>query len=159
MTGKEEDKNLNRVKYENSDINDTYSNVSWLMYYVVDLDGDGINELMVITSSPEMIEGNTIYFHVIEGVVYAYQSCYRAATSVHLDGSLRGSSGASDGQLYKVKFDKNQMKDKEIIAESRFLITSGDVEYTFKGEIFSEEEFFEFIKEYNKNELQPKLMK
>ncbi len=159
MTGKEEDKNLNRVKYENSDINDTYSNVSWLMYYVVDLDGDGINELMVITSSPEMIEGNTIYFHVIEGVVYAYQSCYRAATSVHLDGSLWGSSGASDGQLYKVKFDKNQMKDKEIIAESRFLITSGDVEYTFKGEIFSEEEFFEFIKEYNKNELQPKLMK
>ena len=100
---------------------DTSSN-----FYVVDMDGDGINEVAV-TYSP----GYVMIFHEENGNIYGYRHTTRQFNPIYSDGTFGGSGSAFENVFYgNVKFSENKWEYSAILS---FLTDEGQTKY-YKGE-------------------------
>lgn len=123
--------------------------VYWEEYLVLDLDGDGQKELLVRVKNKDFSELSTRIFDVEQDTVYCYSYVFRATIQVYADGAIRGSSGASDWQMYSLKF-KNGKAKETIIAEMESRIDAASKYNCFIGtQKVSSDELFAFMEKYN----------
>ena len=109
----------------------------WGHYIVLDFDGDGEKELAV--TMREDHSGCFIeVFDVQENQVYAYENSFRGFIEVYTDGTLAGTSGASDNDYYKLKFNGNVMTQENFVGQN------GDTWYLMEKEI-TEEEYTDYL--------------
>ncbi|MDF2611445.1 MAG: putative secreted protein [Lachnospiraceae bacterium] len=114
-------------------------------YAVVDLDQDGIPEVVVNLSSGSDGWFKVLRFH--EGTVYGYSFVFRGFQLPKTDGTYMGSSGAADNTIMRLSFD-----GINVIENCLGSTTSSEEEviYSIGGEQVPEEEYNSFmIKYYN----------
>lgn len=117
----------------------------WLEYIVFDFDHDDEKELAVVLKSPS-IAATVEIFDLQEETVYAYSVVYRGFLSPQTDGSVIGSSGASQNIQYYFEFNKNHVKNK--------IIDQQDVsEYQICTEKVSEEEYYQYVSDRYQNSI------
>ena len=115
----------------------------WLEYIVFDFDHDDEKELAVVLKSPS-IAATVEIFDLQEEIVYAYPVVYRGFLRPQTDGSVTGSSGASQNIQYYFEFNKNHVKNK--------IIDQQDVsEYQICTEEVSEEEYYQYVSDRYQN--------
>ena len=76
-------------------------------YTIVDLDKDGINEL-VLYASPDF--GLYLVFHEYNGEIYSFEFSERAMIDLKQNGSFIQSSGATKNSYATLKFNKDKYK-------------------------------------------------
>lgn len=76
-------------------------------YAFVDMDNDGIEELVILTTSDY---GAYIVLHYENEVVYGYKIGIRSLESLKKDGTFIASSGATSNEYQTMSFDKNKYK-------------------------------------------------
>ena len=126
----------------------------WGSYIVYDLDEDGEKELAVEIDSYSTATFIEV-FDKQEDNVYAYAFPYRGFKTIYADGGIEGSSGADVNCYRKIKFNKNKYEET-IIAESTVEENEEGVymsEWYIGGKKVSEEEFYEFMGNYNSEEI------
>lgn len=111
-------------------------------FIIVDLDGDGNNEIVLYT----MLEQAEVLDYQ-DGVVYGYQFVYRGLKNILTNGVFNGSSGASDGGWYRItEFDKGSYKQEALA------IMKNDY-YEVEGEQVSQEVFSEYSNQFIEGEM------
>lgn len=76
-------------------------------YAYVDMDSDGILELVILTTSDY---GAYVVLHYENGVIYGYKIGIRSLESLKKDGTFISSSGATSNEYSTMSFDKNKYK-------------------------------------------------
>lgn len=105
-------------------------------YATVDMDSDGIEELIILTTSEY---GSYVVLHYENGIIYGYKIGIRSLESLKKDGTFIGSSGATSNEYLTMSFDKNKYKTTAFAIYD----TVNNV-YEVEGKKVSEE----FAKEY-----------
>ena len=113
-------------------------------YAFVDLDKDGIEELVIYTTSDY---GAYIILHYEDSKVYGYMIGVRSLENLKTDGSFMGSSGANSNEYLRMTFNKNSYA---IITEAVY-DTTNQV-YKVGNNNVSEKEIKEYAEEWNKKE-------
>lgn len=78
-------------------------------YAFVDLDGDGVQELVIYTTSDY---GAYVILHYENSKVYGYMIEVRSLENLKADGSFMGSSGANSNEYLRMTFNKNSYSTK-----------------------------------------------
>lgn len=112
-------------------------------YRVVDLDGDGYNEVIV-----EVVPDEVIIFHYENDKVYGYVDNWRCLAKITTSGIVRGSSGASYCYDYRIQFEG------ETYTEKMLSLMDGD-KYYINGELVVEDKYWEYVNELNNQEEVP----
>lgn len=124
-----------------------------VQFYVVDLDKDGVDEV-IITYSPD----KALILHEKEGKVYGYEDCARAYATLHTDGtsSYSGKFAGDDANflLGKVSFENNEYTHKSIMT---VIEEFSGIRYIKDGNGISgieitKEEYEEIMSQYSKKE-------
>lgn len=118
-------------------------NFKWLKWATIDLDRDGINEVIYLVSPGG--DGLYIIFHEIDGEVYGYSVPYRDIDRIYEDGTIMGAGGASSWWYEKIK----SFKEEEILSE-RFA-WAYDNQYIIDGKEVDEDEFRGFMSKLDEN--------
>lgn len=116
--------------------------VYWDKYTVLDLDGDGKDEL-IYELSPGMSAMFLIFHEEEEGVV-AYPRDYRAMLKLTADGRISGSSGADDTDIYRIiGFDGDGIVEEEILCcvDEKYFLEGKEIEVAKAEQYYNE--FFE----------------
>lgn len=79
-------------------------------FCVMDLDADGLPELILELVDAEGYPEFYEIFHYAEGTVQGFCLGLRAMEAVTLEGDLLGSDGAMDNSWYRIQFNKNQLE-------------------------------------------------
>lgn len=113
-------------------------------FAIVDMDGDGENEIVLCISTGSIDEGFEV-LHYQDGEVYGYHFWYRALEDLAEDGTFIGSGGTSDTSIKKIKFlEKGYAIDTLYESSSHYNVDGvNEIQYYANGEICSEEEFNE----------------
>jgi hypothetical protein len=128
-------------EYDNDrDIIDRY--YIFTRFCVVDMDGDGINEVLLESSM-----SNRLLFHYEDGIVYEYSFCFRGMKRIKTDASFEGSGSAGYIVIGRISFHKDRCHYTEICLydgeSNRFRIYGKDV---------TEEEVREYLKRRDNKE-------
>ncbi len=111
-------------------------------FTIVDMDGDGENEIVLSISTGSVDEGFEV-LHYQDGIVYGYHFWYRALEDLKEDGTFTGSGGASSSSINRIVFlEKGYAVDTLYESRSQYG-TDGvnEIQYYKNGEVCSEEEF------------------
>lgn len=73
-------------------------------YAFVDLDKDGVDELVIYTTSDY---GAYVILHIEDNNVYGYKINVRALENLKVDGSFMGSNSANSSEYLRISFNKN----------------------------------------------------
>lgn len=115
-------------------------------YAVVDLDGDGSEELLVEYDTA----GDTAVLRLSGGEYVAYYLSFRSRTGMKEDGTMSWSSGASNSGVQRLMFTDNGMEGIDILEHN-----TDDYIFTINGEKVSMEECNEaFQKQYAKKDVE-----
>lgn len=115
-------------------------------FAIVDLDGDGMNEVVLWVQYGGYDEG----FEVLryrEGEVYGYHFWYREFMGLKADGTFEGSGGAADTAIMNMKFTEDGYVIDTLYQSHG--IDAHIIQYYANGELISEEEFDEAVKRQN----------
>ena len=85
--------NLSKSELKDGSLDDNEYTVYWKEYTVIDLDDDGVNELVYLVDPGS--GGYIIFFHVIDGEVYGYSEFLRDMEVLYKDRVIMGESGAA----------------------------------------------------------------
>lgn len=113
-------------------------------YAFVDFDNDGIEELVIYTTSNY---GVYVILHYEEGKVYGYMIEMSSLENLKADGSFTGSNGANSTCYLRMIFDKNNYS---INAEATY-DTINKI-YRINNKEVSLEEITEYIEKWNQKE-------
>ena len=72
-------------------------------FTIVDMDGDGENEIVLSISTGSIDEGFEV-LHYQDGIVYGYHFWYRALEDLKEDGKFIGKGGDFDASKQRFKF-------------------------------------------------------
>ena len=111
-------------------------------FTIVDMDGDGENEIVLSISTGSIDEGFEV-LHYQDGIVYGYHFWYRALEDLKEDGTFIGSGGASSSSINRIVFlEKGYAVDTLYESSSRYGVDGvNEVQYYENGTVCSEEEF------------------
>ncbi len=84
-------------------------NHSYNRFCVIDLDGDGNKELLLESST-----SNILVFHYENDIVYGFVFPYRGMLNIKLDGTFESSGGASFASTRKINFLKEKIYSNEL---------------------------------------------
>ena len=112
-------------------------------YRVVDIDGDGYNEVIL-----DVVPEEVIIFHYENDKVYGYVENWRSIVNITTSGIVRGSSGASYCYDYRIQFNG------ESYTEKLLSLMDGD-KYYLDGKLVAEDKYWEYINELNNQEKVP----
>jgi uncharacterized protein YecT (DUF1311 family) len=122
-------------------------------FSVLDMDGDKIPEVVL-----ELSDGNNnpVFFeilHYMKGEVYGYNIVYRGLEQLKADGTAWGSSGASDNECRKLRFDSNAYQT-DILGYSKSSQNNDGttISYFIDNKPVTKEAFDLFSKEQNAKE-------
>lgn len=113
-------------------------------YAFVDFDNDGIEELVIYTTSNY---GACVILHYEEGKVYGYMIETNSLENLKADGSFTGSNGENSTYYLRMIFDKNNYS---INAEATY--DKVNKIYRIDNEEVSLEEITEYIEKWNQKE-------
>ena len=119
-------------------------------YTIIDLDGDGKNEIVLRVESKEHGRADYLILSDVNGNAYGYVMVYRGLNPLYADGRAWGSSGASWNDLYRFTAFTVNGFEQELLAYEHD--PSSEIEYNIAGTNVSKEQFYAFCKEI---ELQP----
>lgn len=113
-------------------------------YAYVDLDNDGIEELVVLTTSDY---GAYIILKYQDNNIYGHMIGIRSFEKLKVDGSFIGSSGANNNEYLTITFNENKYSlNKEAVFDENNQI------YQIKGKGVTKDEINTFVEEWNKKE-------
>ena len=119
-------------------------------FFVVDLDRDGKNEVIIDAPSQQVL-----ILHENEGKVYGFYDSYRGYAPLYVDGTSEGSSSADAVYfLGNISFENSQYKQEYIVT----IVYEADGTRYYKngtessGVEISEEEYNEIMSQYAKKE-------
>jgi len=141
-------KDFHSISYMNYETNeycedkDNNTNHVYRQFCVVDLDGDGVPELIL---ESETAFGNELIFHYENGVVYGYVFALRDFKWIKKDGSFLGSGSAAHEVVGKFSFSKYEVIFNELCLFNKLI----DV-YRINGKNVSQEEVRKHIKKQDK---------
>lgn len=112
-------------------------------FTVVDLDGDGTQEVILWMATSETSCDGFEVLHNSHGDVYGYALTYRMLQELKVDGTFYVSGGAYDYGYGIMKFDESTWTvDRLTSCESSFDVEGTETQtYYVKGEISTEEDF------------------
>lgn len=113
-------------------------------YAFVDMDKDGIEELVIYTTSDY---GAYVILHYENSKVYGYMVGVRSLENLKTDGSFMGSSGANSNEYSRMTFNKNSYSIK-----TEAVYDGTDKIYKINNEKVSEKEIKEYVENWNKKE-------
>ena len=113
-------------------------------YAFVDMDKDGIEELVIYTTSDY---GAYVILHYENNKVYGYMIGVRSLENLKTDGSFMGSSGANSNEYSRMTFNKNSYSIK-----TEAVYDGTDKIYKINNEKVSEKEIKEYVENWNKKE-------
>ena len=85
---------------------DSYLPLKVVSFAVVDMDGDGVPEVILELTSG--FDGSFEVLHYEDGQVYGFNHPYRGIIDLTSDGIYWGSDGAADGGFYKASISKSR---------------------------------------------------
>ena len=88
--------------------------LAFTKFAVVDLDHDGIPEVILWETVNGVVDYGFEVLHYQDGVVYGYSFVYRALMQLKVDGTFSFSSGAADSGFGTVKFNKDAYTIDEV---------------------------------------------
>ncbi len=107
--------------------NNRYNGIPY-QYAVIDLDGDGCDELLVEYN----MMGDTAILHIEDNKCVAYYISFRGRGNIKTDGTMSYSNGASDNGIHKISFSPEGLVIKKILE-------CVDGVYKIDGKIVSED--------------------
>ena len=115
-------------------------------YAYTDVDNDGDNELVILTTaySGEYV---ILHYNKTDEKVYGYVLSSRAFKDLKTDGSFESSGSAYETEVNKIKFNDNKIEYVNL--------SSSDYrnnKFTINNKAVSKEEFESFINDWNKKE-------
>lgn len=113
-------------------------------YAFVDMDQDGIEELVIYTTSDY---GAYIVLHYENNKVYGYMIGVRSLENLKTDGSFMASSGANSVEYLRMTFNKNNYK-----VNTEAVYDATDKTYKINNKDVSEKEIKEYEEKWNKKE-------
>lgn len=116
-------------------------------FTVIDLDGDGIDEVVLWLQIDEINDYGFEVLRYRDGSVYGYTFVYRAFMELKEDGTFSFSSGAADSGIGKLIFSDDEYSF-DIIANSESEYDSNNeliIQYFADGELSTEDEFSNII--------------
>ena len=108
-------------------------------YALVDMDGDGTEELVAIVSAYDEF---VLILHYEDGQVYGFEDGHRAMTMLKTNGYYYGSCGADCGTVLKSSFSKN-VRTQETLADN------SDGSYKINNKKASKNEYDKFLDKFN----------
>lgn len=113
-------------------------------YAFVDMDKDGIEELVIYTTSDY---GAYVILHYENSKVYGYMVGVRSLENLKTDGSFIGSSGANSNEYLRMTFNKNSYN-----LETEAVYDGTNKDYKINNANVSEKEIKEYVENWNKKE-------
>lgn len=108
-------------------------------YRVVDLDGDGYNEIIIDIPSTE-----ALVLHYEDDEVYGFMYPWLGVKTISTSGVMEGAEGGSHTMYSVMKFNKDTYTDTTI-AESDYIRKEGKFVYYVEDESVSLDEYTEYI--------------
>lgn len=108
-------------------------------YRVVDLDGDGYNEIIIDIPSTE-----ALILHYEDDEVYGFMYPWLGVKTISTSGVMEGAEGGSHTMYSVMKFNKDTYTDTTI-AESDYIRKEGKFVYYVEDESVSLDEYTEYI--------------
>ena len=130
-------------EYDDDEDNDTIH--VYLQFSVIDMDGDGIPELLLESKSGNKI----LVFHYEDGMVYGNVFQYRAMKFVKPDGTFESSDSAAYTVVGKLRFSKSEVFFTEVCLLDE-LYNVNNV-YRINGKNVNREEAHSFYEEWRQN--------
>ena len=115
-------------------------------FIVVDLDGDGIKEVLAWTNAAL---STILEFHYEDGIVYMYENSYGGIRIVYSSGVCLSQTTAYDTYYYETEYDKYKSEIKNVVLAQSYHDT---MLYYLDDKEITEEEFNEY-KEAKLNEV------
>lgn len=113
-------------------------------YAYVDMDNDGVEELVIYTTSDY---GAYVILHYENEKVYGYKIGVRSLENLKKDGSFMGSSGANSTEYLRMSFDKNTYTLK-----TEAIYDSTNKEYEINDETVTKKEIEKYANDWDKKE-------
>ena len=113
-------------------------------YAFVDLDKDGVEELVIYTTSDY---GAYVILHYENEKVYGYMIEVRSLENLKADGSFMGSNGANSTEYLRMKFNKNSYT-----IETEAVYDGNEKVYKINNANVSEKEIKDYVENWNKKE-------
>lgn len=136
----ESNKEVYISEFGNSDWNISVPNEGKVKEYaMVDMDGDGAEELVAIISGYDEF---VLILHYQDGNIYGFADGHRALTQLKTNGYYYASCGAACGSVYQMTFNKNSKTNKE-------LSYSDGESYRLNNKKTSKSEYDKFMNEFN----------
>lgn len=115
----------------------------------VDLDGDGIKEVLLLLETPGTVHGTMIlHYDSADGQIYAYELGFRAFYDVKADGTFTFSGGASDSGFGRISFTPNGYEVERITYCETTYPNSG-VAYYVNKQLATQTEFDAACREWS----------
>ena len=133
------------IDYKTNEYYDTeysYMDHVYSQFSIIDMDGDGIPELLLESSIPS---GKILVFNYENGIVYGNVFSYRGMKFVKPDGSFESSSSGVQIVVGRINFSKNRVFYTEIC-----LLNGLDNVYRINGKNVNREEASSFWEEWRK---------
>ena len=139
-----ENQNLNIKKIGQVITDDNSITVSVAKFAIIDLDGDGGNEMVLWLQINGISDVGFEILHDRDGAVYGYTLQYRSFMELKTDGTFTFSSSAADSGIGKLSFpEKGYNIDKQIYSQPEYDSNNKlTVQYFVNGESCSEGDFY-----------------
>ena len=128
---------------------DTNVDVKAVKFAIIDLDGDGGNEVVLWLSVNGISDVGFEVLHSQNDTIYGYTQYYREFMELKIDGTFTFSGGAADYGMGRLIFsDTGYSVDKQVYSQSTFDLSNELViQYVANGASCSEDEFYNAMSE------------
>ena len=138
---------LNELFKNIEDIDHEYANPYFFRFTVLDMDGDGIPE--VVLEIDALVNSHDEVLHFYEGMVYGYYFGLWDLEFLKVDGTYSASSSASIFSILKTSFSGSELIE-ETLACSKYIDDNYDeIGYYISDEPAPYQEFWNFVDKQN----------